>query len=252
MLNKVDLPQPDGPMIDTNSPGAIENDTSSTAVITPSLVTKRLLTRSTSRSRMAREDAASVAAADDRADSSTIALTAVAPNLGKRGRHHRCIAPLYTDVDDSDRTILHRADGLLQRRCERIQALDRAPSPRTLRASDRRKIHIGSRDPLADPFVLDQPVAHTGDAFLMHLVVVVRAIIGDDQQQWNPIVGGSPDRGCAHQKVAVSANGDRQPAGILEREGRADRDARPGTDASAAIRSEEIERMAKRPTRAIP
>src|ERR1700675_1409686 len=117
MLNKVDLPQPDGPMIDTNSPGAIENDTSSTAVIIPSLVTKRLLTRSTSRSRPSRKDAASVAAAGDRADSSTIALTAVAPNLGKRGRHRRGIAALYTDVDDSDGTILHRTDEIGRASC---------------------------------------------------------------------------------------------------------------------------------------
>src|ERR1700694_135829 len=146
MLNKVDLPQPDGTMIDTNSPGAIENDTSSTAVITPSLVTKRLLTRSTSRRRPSRKDAAPVAAAGDRADSSTIALTAVAPNLSKRGCHRRRIAALYTDVDDSDGTILHRADGLLQRGRERIPPLDRAPSLRTLRASDRRKIHIGRCD----------------------------------------------------------------------------------------------------------
>ena len=86
----------------------------------------------------------------------------------------------------------------------------------------------------------------------MDLVVVVRAIVGDDQQQRNPIVGGSPDRGCAHQKIAVAANGDRQPAGTLERECRADGDSGPRTDASAAIRSEEIERMAKWPVRAIP
>ena len=31
MLKSVDLPQPDGPMIETNSPGATPNETSSTA-----------------------------------------------------------------------------------------------------------------------------------------------------------------------------------------------------------------------------
>ncbi len=36
MLNSVDLPQPDGPMIETNSPGATLNEMSSTAVIGPS------------------------------------------------------------------------------------------------------------------------------------------------------------------------------------------------------------------------
>src|ERR1700682_604200 len=86
----------------------------------------------------------------------------------------------------------------------------------------------------------------------MHLVVVIRAIVGDDDQQWNPIVDGGPDRGRAHQKIAVSANGDRQPARTLERERRADGDSGPGTDASAAIRPEEIERMAERPARAVP
>src|SRR5437588_4417065 len=48
ILNNVDLPQPDGPMMDTNSPGAMEKEMSSTAVIAPSLVMKRLVTRSTS------------------------------------------------------------------------------------------------------------------------------------------------------------------------------------------------------------
>ena len=42
MLNTVDLPQPDGPMIDTNSPGATENDMPSTAITGPSRVAKRL------------------------------------------------------------------------------------------------------------------------------------------------------------------------------------------------------------------
>src|ERR1700688_1663186 len=182
MLNKVDLPQPDGPMIDTNSPGAIENDTSSTAVITPSWVTKRLLTRSTSRSRASRERTTSVAAAGDRADSPIIGSTAVAPILRKRGGHRRGIAPLDSHIDDGDATGLHRADGLFQRWRECVQRLDRAPALRALRASDRSEIHVGIGDPLADPFVLDRPIAHAGNAFLVDLVVVIRAIVGDDDQ----------------------------------------------------------------------
>jgi hypothetical protein len=50
MLNSVDLPQPDGPMMDTNSPGATENDTSSTATIASSPVPKRLVMLRTSSS----------------------------------------------------------------------------------------------------------------------------------------------------------------------------------------------------------
>ena len=37
-LNRVDLPQPEGPMTERNSPGLTLNETSSTAVIGPSAV----------------------------------------------------------------------------------------------------------------------------------------------------------------------------------------------------------------------
>ena len=47
MLNRVDLPQPDGPMTETNSPGATSNETSSTATTPSATLPKRLVTRST-------------------------------------------------------------------------------------------------------------------------------------------------------------------------------------------------------------
>src|SRR5260370_10872444 len=46
-LNKVDLPQPEGPITPTNSPGATLSETWSTAVSTPSDVSKRLTMSST-------------------------------------------------------------------------------------------------------------------------------------------------------------------------------------------------------------
>ncbi len=46
-LNSVDLPQPDGPITDRNSPGRTSNETSSTAVSTPSGVEKRIEMSST-------------------------------------------------------------------------------------------------------------------------------------------------------------------------------------------------------------
>ena len=49
MLNKVDLPQPDGPITARNSPGATSNDTSSSAVMPPSAVSKRMTRSSTVR-----------------------------------------------------------------------------------------------------------------------------------------------------------------------------------------------------------
>src|SRR5437773_2063658 len=52
MLKSVDLPHPEGPMIETNSPAAIANEMSSTAGITPSLVVNRLLMRFTSSTRV--------------------------------------------------------------------------------------------------------------------------------------------------------------------------------------------------------
>src|SRR5215475_3382136 len=50
MLNSVDLPQPDGPMIDTNSPLSTAKETSSTAVSGPSSVANRLVMPRTSSS----------------------------------------------------------------------------------------------------------------------------------------------------------------------------------------------------------
>src|SRR5260221_3429726 len=46
-LNSVDLPQPEGPMIETNSPGATRSETSSTARMSPSLLTNFLVMCST-------------------------------------------------------------------------------------------------------------------------------------------------------------------------------------------------------------
>src|SRR5438105_5670304 len=48
-LNNVDLPQPEGPITPTNSPGAMLSETWSTAVSTPSGVSKRLTISSTTR-----------------------------------------------------------------------------------------------------------------------------------------------------------------------------------------------------------
>ena len=44
MPNKVDLPQPEGPMMETNSPGRTSNVTFSTAVTALPPVPKRLVT----------------------------------------------------------------------------------------------------------------------------------------------------------------------------------------------------------------
>src|SRR5262245_34461351 len=49
ILKSVDLPQPDGPITPTNSPGATDSETPSTAVTTPSGVSNDLTMLSTAR-----------------------------------------------------------------------------------------------------------------------------------------------------------------------------------------------------------
>ena len=61
-----------------------------------------------------------------------------------------------------------------------------------------------------------------------------------------------PERGDAHEIIAVAADRDRQPAGALERQRRADRDAGAAADAAAAVAAEIVERMAERPPGAVP
>src|SRR5256885_9341654 len=51
---------------------------------------------------------------------------------------------------------------------------------------------------------------------------------------------------------SVTAHADHQPAGALERERGADRIARPAADAAAAFGADIVERMAERPSGAIP
>ena len=54
-----------------------------------------------------------------------------------------------------------------------------------------------------------------------------------------------PERGQAHQIVAVAEHGDRQPIapGVAQRERRAHRHARPRADAAAAVEADVIVRM---------
>ena len=129
---------------------------------------------------------------------------------------------------------------------------DGPEAERALRARQRREVDVGIADALADPVVLDRPVAHARDALLVHFVVVEGAIVGDHDQQRNAVMRRCPERGGAHQEIAVAADGDRKAAGSLERERRADRDAGAAAEAAAAVGAKEVERMVERPPRAVP
>ncbi len=80
------------------------------------------------------------------------------------------------------------------------------------------KIDVRLGDALSDPPVLDRAVTHACHALLMQFVVEERSIIGDHNQQRNVVVRRGPERGDAHQEVAVAAHGDRQPTAVFERQ----------------------------------
>src|SRR5215510_5394638 len=91
MLNRVDLPQPEGPITPRNSPGATESETPSTAVTTPSGVSNRLVMLSTTR--MPSGAAAGLDTADN-TGAAAMLVPGVPPRWGSRGHiaHHGSLA----------------------------------------------------------------------------------------------------------------------------------------------------------------
>src|SRR5262245_26938784 len=91
-LNRVDLPQPDGPITPTNSPGATVSETWSIAVSTPSGVSKHLTTSSTTRiAPVASVFAASASTRTDGAIAAAMAISSGTIRLARRG-HPACLA----------------------------------------------------------------------------------------------------------------------------------------------------------------
>src|SRR4051794_9309995 len=91
MLNKVDLPQPDGPITPTNSPGATDSDTLSSAMTTPSGVSKRLTMSSTAR--IAEPAAGATARADDDVTAAMAALASPDQSCPGRARPYSTFEP---------------------------------------------------------------------------------------------------------------------------------------------------------------
>src|SRR5258705_4030886 len=90
ILKSVDLPQPEGPMMPTNWPGATESETPSTAVTTPSGVSNRLVMLSTAR--MPSGAAAGFDAAD-RTVAAAMLVPRIAPQRGARGAIYHIAGP---------------------------------------------------------------------------------------------------------------------------------------------------------------
>ena len=79
------------------------------------------------------------------------------------------------------------------------------------------------------------PIAHAGHSFLMQFVVEERAVVGDHDQERNAVMCRRPQRGDAHQEIAIAADRDRQTAAAFERQRCADRNTGPAADAAAAV-----------------
>src|ERR1700675_706894 len=103
MLNKVDLPQPDGPITARNSPGATVNDTLSSAV-TPSSALPKRVTMSSTTSSAGPLSACGSGVTRFAVDTVAIVLPVGALISGARHRlrHARGIARLDADIDDGD------------------------------------------------------------------------------------------------------------------------------------------------------
>src|SRR5664279_5852444 len=125
-LNKVDLPQPDGPITDRNSPGRTSNDTSSTATTPPSAVSKRTMILSATRM-------ASLALGEGGI------LFALA---GHDRGHGGGVAGLDAHIDNSDGAGFHRRDRLGKNRIEFADGVNRAEALRALRACHRRDVDV--------------------------------------------------------------------------------------------------------------
>src|SRR5882757_6808135 len=84
ILKSVDLPQPEGPITPTNSPGATDSETPSTAMMAPSGLSNRLVMLSTAR--MASGAAAGLDAADNTvAAAMALSVLRVPSQRGSRG-----------------------------------------------------------------------------------------------------------------------------------------------------------------------
>ncbi len=162
------------------------------------------------------------------------------------------IAGLDTHIDDGDCAGIHCGDRLFQRFGKIGRIGDRTEARRALSAAHGGEIDFGIGHALADPLVLDRTRSHARNALLVQLVVIERAIVGDHEQERNFVMHRCPHRGHAHEVIAVAANGDRQPAGILQRQRGTDGNSRAATDAAAAVGPEIVERMAERPPAVLP
>src|ERR1700724_1439904 len=172
MLNKVDLPQPDGPITARNSPAATVNDTLSSAVAPSSALPKRMTMSSTTSSA---GPLSACGSGVTRLAVDTVAMVwpfgVLISGARHRLRHDRGIARLDADIDDGDIAGIGFGDRLLQRHREIGRLGDRAEAYGALGAAHGGEVDFRLRHALAEPLVLDRPVAHARPPFLVQLDV---------------------------------------------------------------------------------
>ena len=210
MLKSVDLPQPEGPINATNSPCAHLEARCCRARAPSRCPSRTASTGEATSSRCASTASLRLA----RPCRSVTGLSAgFAGRAGRARPRCRC---------HSRARRAHRPPRPSRHRPPRSpsgspsgRSASRVTGPKPARAwaaGDRREIDLRVVDLLADPFV-----GSTGrlrslrHALLMHLVVVERAVVGDDDQQRNAVMHRGPESRCAHHEIAVAQHRHRQP-----------------------------------------
>jgi len=153
-------------------------------------------------------------------------------------------------INDTDLAGAYRGDGLADRRHQPLRVLHwPMPAQPWLRAIVARSIS-GPRIACPIQRFFGRPAALAGDPLLVEFVVEERAVVGDNDQQWNFVADRCPQGGDSPSENR-RRRAPRPAVGPLpvsrQAERGADRHARPRADAAAAIGAEIVERVTKFP-----
>src|SRR5262249_40675871 len=80
---------------------------------------------------------------------------------------------------------------------------DRSCAPATVSSRHGAEVDVRVLDPDADRLIFHRPVAYHGHPFLMFLIVEVGAVAANDDQQWDLVVHGCPERADSEQQATV-------------------------------------------------
>jgi hypothetical protein len=163
----------------------------------------------------------------------------------ERCRYRARVLGRDTRVDDRQRAGAHVGDGLGKGRRQIVDRPHRTVAIGALPARELREVHVRIAHPQADPAVFDGAAAQARHALLVQLVIEERFVVRDDDQERHAVVDAGPQRGEAHQVVAVAQHRDRQPvaAGVAQRQRRTHRHPGSRSDAAAAVESDVVLRM---------